>query len=206
MELYQNRRIICLEGIVGAGKTTQIERIFAYFSPNCYLIPELNDISPMKEIRDELRKTNRISNMSEDDVIRLAEARGQIHQRLLNGTDKSIILMDRGIYTGMVYESGPLSMWEVENISKRKGVVIPDICFLLYCSAQKALERIDERRIRTGKYAHRAFHENEDYINKTKEKYLEIAKYRHVILIDTSGKVEEIQDKLIGEINNDRGL
>lgn len=206
MKLHQNRRIICLEGIVGAGKTTQIERIYSRLSPDCYLIPELNDISPMREIRKELRKTGRISNMSEEDVIRLAEARGQIHQRLLNETDKPIILMDRGVYTGMVYESGPLSIWEVENISKRKGVVIPDICFVLYCSAQKALERIDERRIMTGKYVHRAFHETEDYINKTREKYFEIAKYRPVILIDTSGKVDEIQDKIIGEINNDRCL
>jgi dTMP kinase len=203
MELHQNRKIVCLEGIVGAGKTTQIERIYSHLSPDCYLIPELNEISPIKKIREELRKTGRISNMSKDDVINLAEARGQIHQKLLSKTDKPIILMDRGIYTGMVYESGPLSMWEVENISKKKGVVIPDICFILYCSAQKALERIDERRIKVGKYAHRAFHENEDYINETKEKYFEIAKYKPVILIDTSGTIDEIQDKIIGDINND---
>jgi len=44
----KTRKIICLEGIVGAGKTTQIELLYKELSPNCYLIPELNEISPMR--------------------------------------------------------------------------------------------------------------------------------------------------------------
>lgn len=196
------KKIICLEGIVGAGKTTQIELLYSNFSPNCYLIPELNEISPMKELREELKTSGRISRMTREDVIKIIEVRGQIHQRLLNKANSSLIFMDRGIYTGMVFESGPLSMWDVEEMSKVAGVIVPDICLILHCSAEKALERVDERRVRVGKYKHRAFHENEVYINRTKERYFEIAKHKPAVLVDTSGSKDEVQEKIMGEIYN----
>ncbi|PIN93134.1 hypothetical protein COU54_04175, partial [Candidatus Pacearchaeota archaeon CG10_big_fil_rev_8_21_14_0_10_31_24] len=77
----QSKGVICLEGIVGAGKTTQIEFLYNEFSPDCYLMPELNEISPMKEVREDLKKTGRISNMTNQDVLRLIRARGEIHQK-----------------------------------------------------------------------------------------------------------------------------
>jgi thymidylate kinase len=202
MGLQQRKIVVCLEGIVGAGKTTQIKKLYSHFYPICEVIPELNDISPMKELREELKKTGRMSNLSKEDVIKIAEARGQIHQKLLKKIDKPIILMDRGIYTGMVFESGGISMWEVEKISKGFGVVTPHICFGLYCTTEKVLERIDKRRIEVGKYDHRAPHENEGCINKTREKYFEIAKHRPLILIETSGGVDEIQDDIVRRIYN----
>jgi dTMP kinase len=204
MDLSHDKLFICLEGIVGAGKTTQINRIHSHLSPDCYLIPELNYIPPMKELREELRRTGRIANLSRADILKLARARGEIYQRLLSETDKPVVLMDRGIYTAMVFESEPLSMWEVEEINKKAGVIVPDLCFVLYCSANEALQRIDERRIREGKYLHRAIHENEDFIKKTKRKYFEIAKKRHLRLIPTSESADQVENILMNEIRNMR--
>ncbi len=198
----RNKEVICLEGIVGAGKTTQIELLYDKLSPNCFLIPELNEISPMKEVREELKRTGRISNMTNQDVLNIIKARGKIHRRLLSESNSYIVLMDRGIYTGMVFESGENDMWKVEEASRKEGVIIPDLCFILYCDSAKALERIDERRIRVGKYKHRAFHENAEYIERTKERYFEIVKQRPAILIETSGCKEEIHNKIMGEIYN----
>lgn len=202
METHKSNKVICLEGIVGAGKTTQAELLFSYLFPRCFLMPELNEIYPMKEIREELRKSGKISCLSKEDVLKIVEARGQIHRHLLESTKKPVILMDRGIYTGMVFESGPLSIWDVEKMSIDSGVVVPDICFVLHCDAEKALQRVDERRVKVGKYEHRAFHENEDYINWTRERYFEIAKQRDLILIDTSGSLAEIQAKIRREVYN----
>src|SRR3989344_5567018 len=97
----QSKKVICLEGIVGAGKTTQVELLYNKLSPNCYLIPELNEISPMKEVREDLKKIGRISNMTNQDVLKIIKAKGLIHQRLLSKSNSHLVLMDRGIYTGM---------------------------------------------------------------------------------------------------------
>jgi len=202
MKLQQDKYIICLEGMVGAGKSTQLERLNARFQPNSDLIPELNDITPMKELRDELRSTGRISNLQREDVIRIVRARAEIQQRLLKQSTKPIVLMDRGLYTGMVFESGTLSMWEVERISLDSGVIIPDLCFILYCPVDKALQRIDERRARLGKYPHRAFHETEDYLAMTRKRYFEIAQIRPAVLVETSGTVDQVENKIMGAIYN----
>lgn len=202
MKLQQDKYIICLEGMVGAGKSTQLERLNSRFQPNSDLLPELNDITPMKELRDELRSTGRISNLQREDVIRIIRARAEIQQRFLKQSTKPLILMDRGLYTGMVFESGSLSMWEVEQISLASGVVIPDLCFILYCSVDKALQRIDERRMRLGKYLHRAFHETEDYLAMTRKRYLEIARARPAVLVETSGTVEQVENKIMETIYN----
>jgi len=95
MEKQQSKKVICLEGIVGAGKTTQMELLYDKLSPNCYLIPELNEMSPMKEVREDLKKTGRISNMTNQDVLKLIRARGKIHQRLLHESNSHLVLMDR---------------------------------------------------------------------------------------------------------------
>ncbi len=193
--------VICLEGIVGAGKTTQIDILQSTFLNQCQTIYELNDISPMKEVREDLRTTGRIANLSREDVIRLADARGKIHQRILQESSTSVLFMDRGIYTGMVFESGNLSLWEVEKINNDLGVVIPDLCFVLHCPARIALERIDARRKRVGKYSGRAFHETEEYIEMTREKYFAIARRRSIVLVETSGTEKEVSKKLIEEIH-----
>ena len=95
MEKQQSKKVICLEGIFGAGKTTQMELLYDKLSPNCYLIPELNEMSPMKEVREDLKKTGRISNMTNQDVLKLIRARGKIHQRLLHESNSHLVLMDR---------------------------------------------------------------------------------------------------------------
>ena len=44
------RKMICLESIIGTGKTTQIVRLYNFLSPDAALIPELNQFSPLKDV------------------------------------------------------------------------------------------------------------------------------------------------------------
>ena len=203
MRLQQDKAIVCLEGIVGSGKSTQIGMLYSRFSSRFYLVPELNDISPMKELREELTTSGRITRLSREDSLRLAQARGTIHKRALKESDKPLMLMDRGIYTGVVFERGPYSIHEMETISEDAGAIVPDLCFVLHCSPLLALQRIDERRIRVGKYTQRAFHETREYIQKTRDDYFEIAAHNNsMLLIDSSGTKDEVHRKLLREMHH----
>jgi thymidylate kinase len=187
------QQVICLEGAVGVGKTTQIERLRVSLSPDCDVIYELNGYSPMKEAievwKNRMREREEVYGFDRQDVIDLAYARAETQKRLLGQTMKPRVLMDRGIYTSMAFESGRVELDEVEKINIKAGVIIPDQCVILECDVEESLRRVDERRIRVGKYSQRAPHENAETIQRIREAYRYIATTRkgvHLVNSDTT--------------------
>ncbi len=187
------QQVICLEGAVGAGKTTQIGRLRAYLSPNCDVIYELNEYSPMKEAigvwKSRMGERREAYGFDRQDVIDLARARAETQKRLLGQMVKPRVLMDRGIYTSMAFESGRVGLDETEEINIKAGVIIPDQCIILECEIEESLRRVDERRARVGKYTRRAPHENPETIRRIREAYRHIAATRkgiHLVNSDTT--------------------
>ena len=193
-------RIICLEGIVGAGKSTQVGLLYSHLSPNCYLIPELNQYSPMIEAiarwKLQLAKRGRSYSFEEEDIIDLAKARAQTQKLLLKEAKTKTVVMDRGIYTSVAFESDRISPEDVEKINISAGVIIPDECIILDCSVETALTRVDERRIRLGIHKQRAAHENDFTITRIRKAYQEIAKRKCIPLINTEGTEQEIFEQV----------
>jgi len=199
------QKIVSLEGIVGSGKTTQLQRLNNYFSPDSYVVPELNQHSVMKEAIEKWRQ--RVAGAEAfyfdlTDVTQLAIARARSQAEYLSqAKDKSWVFMDRGVYTAMVYECGQLSMREIEEINRTQGVIFPDICIILDCEVKKALRRVDIRRRQQGRYERRAIHETEKRLAQTRKLYRQLAREKSKsIKIIGSGCSEEIIFQRILEI------
>jgi thymidylate kinase len=127
--------------------------------------------------RERSIKSGRKYCFEKEDIIDLAQTRGKIQKDLLKkAKNKKYVLMDRGIYTSAVFESGRVSMEEVLNINSNSGVIFPQQCVVLDCPPTEALRRVDQRRAEVGKYSHRAPHENEEFISRARELYKKLVK------------------------------
>ncbi len=202
------QKIVSLEGIVGSGKTTQLQRLNDYFSPNAYVMPELNQHPFMKEAIEKWRQKGSGKEafcFDRCDVVQLAIARAKSQAEYLSqARDLSWVFMDRGVYTAMVYECGQLSMEEIEEINKTQGVTFPDICVVLDCDVNEALRHIDRRRIQQGSYNTRAIHETEERLAQTRRLYLEFARQRESVkIVDTNCSEDLVFERILRILKHD---
>lgn len=196
-----NTRIICLEGIIGAGKTTQIERLHKKLQPLTNLVPELNQFSPLKEVIAKWKRRAVESakvEFTKGEIEELALARAQTQGTILSSLPESpYLLTERSVYTAAVYETDGLEQEEILNINKRAGVIFPDWGFILDCEPNEALRRVEERRKERGLYTKPSIHENLHEMTKRRELYLNLIKIsRELILIDANQSEEEVFERI----------
>lgn len=200
---------IALEGIAGCGKTTQVQKLHEYLSPRAYILPELNQHPIMGEAIQRWREKNQKEGFyfDREDIMLLASARAKSQKEyLVKESDRRWILMDRGIYTAVVFECGRLSMHEIEDINRIQGVLFPDICIVLDCNVEEALRRIDKRREFEGRYKTRSMYETREKLSDIREQYLELAKQKsNIIKIVKSDREEEkVFQDMVEVLKNDR--
>lgn len=197
-----NTRIICLEGIIGAGKTTQIERLHKKLQPLTNLVPELNQFSPLKEVIAKWKRRTIESakvEFTRGEIEELALARAQTQKTILSSLPESpYLLTERSIYTAAVYETGGLEQEEILDINKRAGVISPDWGFILDCEPNEALRRVEKRRKEEGLYLSPSIHENLHEMTKRRQLYLNLTKInQELILIDANQSKEEVFKRII---------
>lgn len=188
--------MICIEGIIGSGKTTQVELLHRFLSPRVAMIPELNHLSPLKEAiaRWKVRiKDGRIL-FKKEDILGLARARSITQRAVLESLPKSeYLLSDRGAYTSLVYEWGELNFYDIEKINRAEGVVFPDEGFILDCEPKIALLRTDERRGREGRYQNRSIHETVEELTKRQKLYMMLQQlHPELRLVNANGTIDEV--------------
>lgn len=193
-------QIISLEGISGSGKSSQVSFIYTLFKPDISIVPELNQFSPLKEVILEWRERQALEGkvfFSEQDIFRLAKARAQTQERIISKLKTSKIIMDRSVYTSLVYEQGSMEMKEIEKINRKEGVIFPDICFVLDCEPDTALSRINQRRNLSATYKSASIHETIAELNKRRKGYLSLIKeYPRLYLIDANKLETNISNQI----------
>jgi dTMP kinase len=190
------RKIIGFEGTKGVGKTTQRELLKEYLSGDAYIIPELNEVSPLKEtIKSWKEKGSKIFTL--EDITCFAKARAETQKRIISKANSDNILMDRTIYTGMVLESGLVDMSKIEEVNQSYGVIYPDTCIVFDCDPMECLKRIDVRREIFGKYSHRASDETFEEISRIRSLYQKLAKQKNLNLIDSSGDLFYVHERIL---------
>jgi thymidylate kinase len=202
-------KILCLEGITGAGKTTQANRIKQKWDLDriSYLIINEKEYEPFRQTIINWHNSGANQNFSYEMIKDIAEARGKTHEihfipRLYN---LDYFLFDRSFYTSAIYQSdGELPSREIVDVNISKEALIPEKGIILLCSPEIARRRIDERRLKNNKYNLPSMHESIEEISKRRELYIELAR-RHpkLYLIDTTDKTE---DEVFEEVKFGLGL
>ncbi len=200
-------KVLCLEGITGAGKTTQAKKIDSYLGlqDKRYLIVNEKNYEPFRSVIIDWHKRGANQNFSIEEIKKIADARSETHRKnfipLLDEID--YLLFDRCFYTSGVYQAdGELNLNKIIEMNIKKGVIKPEIGIVLICSPKIALERTEIRRKQKNNYLLPSMNETLEEITKRRELYIKLAKqHSELYLIDTTDKSE---DEVFEEVR--RGL
>lgn len=169
---------ICLEGIDGGGKSTQINFLAQWLKecghrPYKIVEPTNNDVGVL--IRNLLTNPNATSDnfqktlallfaadrmMLMEEINKLENNQNSTHNNtLLN--NNNIVISDRSFYSSLAYQEPQEWVYELNKYAKK-----PDIVLLIDIDTKKAISRCD------GKDEF----EKEQFLDKVKDNYLDLAK------------------------------
>ena len=185
--------VICLEGITGAGKTTQANMLSNYLSSSNkkYLIVNEKTYEPFKQSILDWHNEGANQNFNEETIGKIAKARGETHKKHFLPLIEKInyLIFDRSLYTSGVYQKGNLGIEKIIEINLQKGAIKPDRGLVFICSPKIAKLRTDKRRIKNNHYKFPSIHENLKEITKRRELYIQLVKHHPELqLIDTTNK------------------
>ena len=156
---------IVLEGIDGAGKSTQIKMLKEWLEDNGFnveTIVEPTDMEIGKLIRELLTRSDAESDsMQKTFGLLFAADRLMLMdkiERLEN--ENTVVISDRSFYSSLAYQNPQEWIKELNKYAK-----IPDLVLLLDLDVKKSVERCDG----TDEF------ENEEFLTGVKQNYLDLA-------------------------------
>ncbi|BAW30869.1 probable thymidylate kinase [Methanothermobacter sp. MT-2] len=177
---------ICIEGIDGAGKSTQSKLLKNWLEENGYktnLIREPTNSPIGKLIRRILRETTATSDNQQKILgLLFAADRLLLKEKIQKAkTGKTIIISDRCFYSSLAYQEPEDWIMEVN-----KFAIKPEIVILLDVNPKKARRRFKglER------------FEEESFLKKVRKKYLKIAEENDFFIIDANRGINIIQEDI----------
>ncbi len=193
-------RFIVFEGIDGAGKSTQIEKLrqkLVSEGRKVFITAEPTASVTGGILRDALsgnykRTAAELAAMFLSDRIfhNVNESVG-INQALERGFD---VISDRYYYSSFAYQGLDSDIdWVINMNLKCPDIRKPDLCIFLDLDAEKSKARIDTNR------ATMEIFENEETLNKIRNKFFDVFKRlpdENIAIIDASGSVDEIADEI----------
>ena len=157
---------IVLEGIDGAGKSTQIKMLKEWLEDNGFNVETLvepTDLEIGKLIRELLTRSDAESDsMQKTFGLLFAADRLMLMdkiERLEN--ENTVVISDRSFYSSLAYQNPQEWIKELNKYAK-----IPDLVLLLDLDVKKSVERCDG----TDEF------ENEEFLTGVKQNYLDLAK------------------------------
>lgn len=189
--------LIAIEGIDGAGKTTQSKILYETLTKNGYsavILHEPTDSKWGQEIRNWARNgRHKISAETELKYFyfdRLEDVEKNIKPALKN---KKVVIMDRYYFSSVAYQ-GARGI-DPNYIEKRNEEIAPkpDILIILDLEPEDALKRIRRKRNTTPNHF-----EREKYLEKVRQLYLTQFSNRPYVLI-----IKGDHDRSISEISHE---
>ncbi|MTK62979.1 MAG: dTMP kinase [Methanobacterium sp.] len=177
---------ICLEGIDGSGKTTQIELLESWIK-KCGLdvlrVFEPTDNEVGKLIRKLLQNPDAITENFQITLALLFAADRTVLMRDITEAEAlaKIVISDRSFYSSMVYQND--SEW-IADINKHAKQ--PDLVILLDIDPETAVSRCDGMD---------SF-EEQNFLASTAKKYLELADHQNFMVINANNGINKVHDDI----------
>ena len=187
---------ICLEGIDGSGKSTQMELLMKWLDECGYEI--LRVFEPTNSptgnlIREMLQNPNSTNeNFQKALALLFAADRIILMEKIQKAEDKGkIVLTDRCFYSSMVYQNGIEWIKDINKFAKK-----PDIVFLMDIDPETAISRCE------GKDRFEDLH----FLKKISDKYLKLADKENFRVINANNGINKVHDDIKRVIAHKLGM
>ena len=178
---------ICLEGIDGSGKSTQIlllEKWLEDYGFDIKRVFEPTNLPVGKLIRKMLKNPQATGdNFQKTLALLFAADRMMLIDEIEEAeAENKIVISDRSFYSSIVYQNEPGWLYEVNRYVKT-----PDSVILLDVDVKTAISRCE------GKDSF----ENEFFLENIREKYLKLAGKNDFYVINASNGINKVHDDII---------
>ena len=174
---------IVFEGIDGAGKSTQIQLLKEWLEENglnVELLVEPTDSKVGKLIRELLTYDNATTEDMQKTLGLLFAADRMLIMDKLNDENK-VIISDRSFISSLAYQEPKEWINEINKYAKK-----PDLVLLLDLDVATSVKRCDGED---------SF-ENEEFLNKVKENYLDVIKEFNYEIIDANNGINKVSSDI----------
>lgn len=184
---------IVFEGIDGAGKSTQIQLLKEWLEENgleVELLVEPTDSKVGKLIRELLTYDNATTEDMQKTLGLLFAADRMLIMDKLNDENK-VIISDRSFISSLAYQEPKEWIDEINKYAKK-----PDLVLLLDLDVATSVKRCDGED---------SF-ENEEFLNKVKENYLDVIKEFNYEIIDANNGINKVSSDIKKAVSSYVGI
>ncbi|MGA9138718.1 MAG: dTMP kinase [Methanocella sp.] len=190
--------LISIEGIDGAGKSTQIKMLGDWLRDNgvdAVILKEPTDGQYGREIRSNAT-AHKPTTPQEEMRLFMMDRREDVAKNILPALKSGkVVVMDRYYQSNMAYQGARgLDPWQIETENEQFSPM-PDLVIVLDIDPSSGLSRITNSR----KTALDSF-EKEDYLKKVREIFLAIGRKPNGVIINAERQPEAVHDSIIRAI------
>lgn len=192
--------LISVEGIDGTGKTTQVELLRQWFEQkgkSAIALKEPTNGPYGREIA-RLASTGGLNDIKKELRLFMLDREEDVREHILPALQAGkVVIMDRYYLSNMAYQGArgldPRSIKEENERFSPK----PDLIIVLDIDPEKCM-----RRVRSRKNVVRHF-ENEAFLQKVRQIYMEIGKAPNAVVIDTDRPVDTVHKRIVEAIERE---
>ncbi len=181
-----NSMYVCLEGIDGSGKSTQLDMLGQWleeYGLEVLRVFEPTQSPPGKLIREILTDSKASTPHYQRILGLLFAADRMILMDKIRDAEKQdkIVISDRSFYSSLAYQDDPEWIQEINRYIQK-----PDLVILLDVDTKQALSRFEGKD----------HFENQEFLEKVRKNYLELAQKNNFFVVNANNGVRKVHEDI----------
>ena len=190
--------LIAIEGIDGAGKTTQTRLLADALLKDGFSVVSLKEPTEGRwgiKIRN-LASNGRNLDPKEEMMLFLEDRKEDVEENIKPSlAEKKIVIMDRYYLSNIAYQGAlGLDTSEIRQMNERFAP-IPDLVVILDVAPS-----IGQSRLVNGRKEKPNHFENEEYLEKVREQFLKMQHHKNVQVIDGTQPIYDVTDSVLNSV------